>query len=57
MCSPRWGPLLSVWPAAATTVRPPIRRAIAPANWTTREPDEPGVRLRFYLDLHQDADT
>ncbi|MBC9729304.1 DUF6207 family protein [Streptomyces sp. TRM68367] len=31
--------------------------AIAPADRTTREPDEPGVRLRFFLDLQQDADT
>uniref|UniRef100_UPI002F90AC7A DUF6207 family protein n=1 Tax=Streptomyces sp. NBC_01562 TaxID=2975879 RepID=UPI002F90AC7A len=32
------------------------RCAIAPADRTTREPDEPGVRLRFFLDLQQDAD-
>ncbi|GAB2899999.1 hypothetical protein GCM10027074_77960 [Streptomyces deserti] len=31
------------------------RCAIAPANRTTREPAEPGVRLRFFLDLHQNA--
>ncbi|MFE2313872.1 DUF6207 family protein [Streptomyces sp. NPDC059441] len=30
------------------------RCAIASADRTTREP---GVRLRFFLDLHQDADT
>ncbi|AVH61789.1 MULTISPECIES: DUF6207 family protein [Streptomyces] len=29
------------------------RCAVAPADRTTREPDEPGVRLRFFLDLHQ----
>ncbi|MET9566403.1 DUF6207 family protein [Streptomyces tauricus] len=28
--------------------------AIAPADRTTREPGEPGVRLRCYLDLHQE---
>ncbi|MGW4138863.1 DUF6207 family protein [Streptomyces mirabilis] len=33
------------------------RCAIAPADGTTREPGEPGVRLRFFLDLHQDAGT
>ncbi|MFF3584974.1 DUF6207 family protein [Streptomyces mirabilis] len=33
------------------------RCAIAPADRTTREPDEPGVRLRFFLDLQQDADA
>lgn len=33
------------------------RCAIALTDRTTREPDEPGVRLRFCLDLHQDADT
>ncbi|MFD9466189.1 DUF6207 family protein [Streptomyces sp. NPDC060027] len=27
------------------------------ADRTTREPDEPGVRLRFFLDLQQDIDT
>jgi hypothetical protein len=31
--------------------------AIAPADRTTREPGEPGVRLRFFLDFQQDADT
>jgi hypothetical protein len=31
--------------------------AIAPADRTTKEPGEPGVRLRFFLDLHQDADA
>ncbi|MEV5085437.1 DUF6207 family protein [Streptomyces sp. NPDC056159] len=30
------------------------RYAVAPAERTTREP---GVRLRFFLDLQQDADT
>jgi hypothetical protein len=30
------------------------RYAIAPADRTTREPSEPGVRLRFFLDLHQE---
>ncbi|GAB2925616.1 hypothetical protein GCM10027075_27330 [Streptomyces heilongjiangensis] len=33
------------------------RCAIAPADRTTREPSEPGVRLRFFLDLHENADT
>ncbi|MER6093396.1 DUF6207 family protein [Streptomyces bluensis] len=33
------------------------RCAIAPADRTTREPDEPGVRLRFFLDLRQDPGT
>jgi hypothetical protein len=33
------------------------RCAIAPADRTTRVPGEPGVRLRFFLNLHQDADT
>ncbi|MFI9604794.1 DUF6207 family protein [Streptomyces sp. NPDC052043] len=33
------------------------RCAVAPADRTTREPDEPGVRLRFFLDLQQHADT
>ncbi|MFE7029997.1 DUF6207 family protein [Streptomyces sp. NPDC057621] len=28
--------------------------AIAPADRTTREPGEPGVRLRCFLDLHQE---
>ncbi|MEV6592572.1 DUF6207 family protein [Streptomyces acidicola] len=27
--------------------------AIASADRTTREPDEPGLRLRFFLDLRQ----
>jgi hypothetical protein len=31
--------------------------AIAPTGRTTKEPGEPGERLRFFLDLHQDADT
>ncbi|MEU7560258.1 DUF6207 family protein [Streptomyces eurythermus] len=30
------------------------RYAIAPADRTIREPGEPGVRLRFFLDLHQE---
>ncbi|WP_437105239.1 DUF6207 family protein [Streptomyces sp. enrichment culture] len=29
------------------------RYAIAPADHTMRAPGEPGVRLRFFLDLHQ----
>ncbi|MFI7020901.1 DUF6207 family protein [Streptomyces sp. NPDC050164] len=29
------------------------RWATAPAQHTTRDPDEPGVRLRCYLDLRQ----
>ncbi|MEV5079433.1 DUF6207 family protein [Streptomyces sp. NPDC056159] len=33
------------------------RCAVAPTERTTREPDEPGVRVRFFLDLQQDADT
>ncbi|MDX3131399.1 DUF6207 family protein [Streptomyces europaeiscabiei] len=33
------------------------RCAAAPADRTTREPGEPGVRLRFFLNLHEDADT
>ncbi|WP_311315076.1 DUF6207 family protein [Streptomyces naphthomycinicus] len=33
------------------------RNAIAPADRTTREPGEPGVRLRCFLNLHQDPDT
>lgn len=32
------------------------RYAIAPADRTTREPGEPGVRLRCFLNLRQDAD-
>jgi hypothetical protein len=32
------------------------RCAIAPAHRTTRQPDEPGVLPRFFLDLHQDPD-
>ncbi|MFF9119026.1 DUF6207 family protein [Streptomyces massasporeus] len=31
--------------------------AIAPADRTTREPGEPGVRLRCFLDLRQAPDT
>ncbi|MFF4508390.1 DUF6207 family protein [Streptomyces sp. NPDC001401] len=31
------------------------RCAIAPADRTTREPGEPGVRLRCFLDLHPTA--
>ena len=30
------------------------RCAIAPADRTTREPGEPGVRLRCFLDLRQE---
>ncbi|MFB7115727.1 DUF6207 family protein [Streptomyces sp. NPDC056190] len=33
------------------------RCAVAPAEHMTREPDEPGVRLRFCLDLQQDTGT
>ncbi|MET7921843.1 DUF6207 family protein [Streptomyces avermitilis] len=33
------------------------RCAIAPADRTTREPGEPGVRLRFSLDLRQEPDS
>jgi hypothetical protein len=33
------------------------RWATATADRTTRQPAEPGVRLRFYLDLRQEADT
>ncbi|WP_311315082.1 DUF6207 family protein [Streptomyces naphthomycinicus] len=33
------------------------RYAIAPADRTTREPGEPGVRLRCFLNLHQDPDA
>jgi hypothetical protein len=33
------------------------RCAVAPADRTTREPGEPGVRLRFFLNLHEDADA
>ncbi|MEV5249886.1 DUF6207 family protein [Streptomyces werraensis] len=33
------------------------RCVIAPADRTTREPGEPGVRLRLFLDLREDADT
>ncbi|MER8225393.1 DUF6207 family protein [Streptomyces sp. NPDC094143] len=29
----------------------------APADRTTREPGEPGVRLRFFLNLRQDANA
>ncbi|MEU4490134.1 DUF6207 family protein [Streptomyces purpurascens] len=32
------------------------RVAISPADRTTREPGEPGVRLRCFLNLRQDAD-
>ncbi|WP_314416201.1 DUF6207 family protein [Streptomyces kroppenstedtii] len=31
--------------------------AIAPAERTTREPGEPGVRLRCFVDLHQEPDV
>jgi hypothetical protein len=33
------------------------RYAIAPAHRTTREPGQPGVRLRCFLDLRQEPDT
>ena len=33
------------------------RWAIAPADGTTHEPGEPGVRLRCFLDLRQRPDT
>ena len=33
------------------------RCAIVPADRTTRDPGEPGVRLRFFLDLHQQPDA
>ncbi|GAA2426477.1 DUF6207 family protein [Streptomyces coeruleofuscus] len=33
------------------------RCAIAPADRTTREPGEPGVRLRCFLDLRQQPDV
>ncbi|MER5549914.1 DUF6207 family protein [Streptomyces sp. NPDC002589] len=33
------------------------RCAIAPTDRTVREPDEPGVRLRFFLDLDQAPDA
>jgi Family of unknown function (DUF6207) len=33
------------------------RCAIAPAERTTREPGEPGVRLRCFLDLRQEPDA
>ena len=33
------------------------RYAIAPADRTTREPGEPGVRLRCFLDLRQEPYT
>ncbi|UPZ26422.1 DUF6207 family protein [Streptomyces sp. LRE541] len=36
---------------------PAAHRAIAPADRTTRERGEPGVRLRCSLDLHQQPDT
>ncbi|MFI8529966.1 DUF6207 family protein [Streptomyces aquilus] len=32
------------------------RCAIAPADRTTREPGEPGVRLRCFVDLNQEPD-
>ncbi|EFE72186.1 predicted protein [Streptomyces viridosporus ATCC 14672] len=31
--------------------------ATAPADRTTRDPGQPGVRLRCYLDLRQQLDT
>ncbi|WP_307679818.1 DUF6207 family protein [Streptomyces sp. V4I2] len=33
------------------------RWAIAPADRTTREPGEPGVRRRCFLDLRQEPDS
>ena len=33
------------------------RWGIAPADRTTREPGAPGVRLRCFLDLHQEPDS
>ena len=33
------------------------RCAIAPANRTVREPGEPGVRLRCFLDVRQHPDV
>ncbi|MFE9181359.1 DUF6207 family protein [Streptomyces sp. NPDC007126] len=33
------------------------RWAVAPADCTTREPGEPGVRLRCFLDLRQRPDS
>ncbi|MDG9709475.1 DUF6207 family protein [Streptomyces sp. DH10] len=33
------------------------RCAIAPADRTTREPGEPGVRLSCFLDLRQEPDA
>ncbi|MEV6057145.1 DUF6207 family protein [Streptomyces sp. NPDC052107] len=33
------------------------RCAIAPTDRSIREPDVPGVRLRFFLDLRQEADA
>lgn len=33
------------------------RCAVAPMDRTTRDPGEPGVRLRFFLNLHEAADT
>lgn len=33
------------------------RCAIAPADHTTRAPGEPGVRLRYFLDLRQKPDA
>ncbi|MFD5268860.1 DUF6207 family protein [Streptomyces sp. NPDC058335] len=33
------------------------RWGIAPADRTTREPGEPGVRLRCFLDLRQELDS
>ncbi|MFI9318112.1 DUF6207 family protein [Streptomyces althioticus] len=33
------------------------RWAIAPADCTTREPGEPGVRLRCYLDMQQQPEA
>nr|WP_306959397.1 DUF6207 family protein [Streptomyces afghaniensis] len=33
------------------------RCAIAPADRTTRDPGEPGVRLRCFLDLREEPDS
>ncbi|MEU3341986.1 DUF6207 family protein [Streptomyces sp. NPDC002144] len=34
-----------------------VRCAIAPADRTVREPGEPGVRLRCFLDVRQHPDA
>ncbi len=41
-------------PALAVQELLAARCAIAPADRTTREPGEPGVRLRCFLDLRQE---